>query len=1223
MNQRLRLSSPLSELPTRCDVVVIGSGYGGAIAASRAARAGQHVCVLERGREHPSGSFPNRLDQGKDELQIDSPHGHIGRESGLYDFRAAGDMMAFVGCGLGGTSLVNANVAVRPDPRLFQEGRFPSELQSDTDGAFERELELGFRRAEDMLRVTPYPRTAPHLPKLEALEASANRLGLPMWRPPLAVSFDAHQADHGVDQQACVGCGDCVSGCNYRAKNTVDRNYLPDAYAHGAQIFTEISVRAIAPATSSGTSSAGGKTSGWYVYFQVTEAGRESFAAPELFIHADVVILAAGTLGSSEILLRSRQRGLSLSSRLGRGFSGNGDVLAFAYNADQEVRGIGLGDQAPNLARPVGPCITGIIDHREGPVRDGLIIEEGAIPGLLSPILPQLFKTLSLIDGEDTDQGIGDRASEWLRIIESRLRGAYHGAMRNTQTFLVMSHDSNIGGNRSYDDGGILELEDDRVRVRWPEVGERPIFARIDDVLRRASAAVGATYDRNPLWSDLLGKKLITVHPLGGCGIGRNAREGVVDHKNRVFSGSTGTDVHPGLYVCDGAVLPHSIGINPFMTISALAERALAHMARDRDWHIDYDAPGHRRVPVHEEQRPGLRFTERMSGHYIDSRKRDRTTLSFVATIMIADLPKMLAEPSHGARLMATVEAPALSRAPLSATDGHFYLLYRDPTQPNARRMRYEMTLRSEEGDTFFFLGTKQVQGHDGSHAWADTTQMSYTVFAGADASGRIVGSGEVRIANQDMLRQLRTMQVTGLERDASDGGPQDGGDIDRQRRHHLLSFLRFFGQSLVDVYLGDKPQVATSLASPTPQSSRSQHRDITAPTRSDKAPIMRTVARNIPRQIPLHTHAGVRDADVSTHHFSTADGLGLSMQRFTRDTGSRANEDAVLLIHGLTTSSDMFIMPEHENLVNYLLDYGYGDVWTLDFRMSNRHPFNLWPHQHNLDDIALYDYPPAIELMRRQSGAKRIHVIAHCLGSVSFAMSLFSGVVDDIHSVIFNSASLRVNVPTWSRIKLWTGPFFIERLVGEPYISPQWADAPWHTRRGLVARAASLLHRENDIGSCHMLSLMWGAGYPAVYAQENLAPITHRRGGDLYGGTAVNYYRHVRKMVESGRRAVKFAPSDSKYAPLLDDYLSRAADVEVPCLFMTGSKNRIFVDSNILTHATLERVAPGRHELQIFDGYGHQDVFMGKHVARDIFPRLSKFLDDKRRLSRAQLSAA
>lgn len=365
-------------------------------------------------------------------------------------------------------------------------------------------------------------------------------------------------------------------------------------------------------------------------------------------------------------------------------------------------------------------------------------------------------------------------------------------------------------------------------------------------------------------------------------------------------------------------------------------------------------------------------------------------------------------------------------------------------------------------------------------------------------------------------------------------------------------------------------------------------------------------------REIALYTLEGVKNADVSTVDFTTEDKLGLSFVRFHRDTPTPTG-DVVVIIHGLTTSTDMFIMPEHYNLVQYLLDHGYDEVWCLDFRMSNRHSYNLQVHRYNMDDIALYDYPAALAAIRKELGDRRIHVICHCLGAVSFTMSVFGKAVEGVTSVIANSVALTPRVPAWSKLKLSASPFFVEYVLGFPYMNPRWSDEPGLSRGKLFSKMISLVHRECDVPACHMLSVMWGTGFPALYSHENLADVTHRRGGDLYGGTSMHYYRHVRKMLNSGNRAVKMEPGDPKYSSLPDDYFQYAKDIETPFLFMTGINNHVFTDSNIHCHRMLEEIVPGRHELHIFENYGHQDVFMGKNVAVDIFPRLLQFLEKHR----------
>ena len=267
-------------------------------------------------------------------------------------------------------------------------------------------------------------------------------------------------------------------------------------------------------------------------------------------------------------------------------------------------------------------------------------------------------------------------------------------------------------------------------------------------------------------------------------------------------------------------------------------------------------------------------------------------------------------------------------------------------------------------------------------------------------------------------------------------------------------------------------------------------------------------------REIPLYTLEGVKDAEVTTHYISTGDQLGISALRFQRGEAT----EAVLLVHGLTTSSDMFIMPEHYNLVSYLLDHGFGDVWCLDYRMSNRHPYNLFKHRYTMDDVALFDFPPTLDLMRQHIGSKPIHVISHCLGANSFAIGLFGKVIQGVSSVILNSVALTPRVPGWTKVKLAIAPDMIEYVLGFPYMNPAWSEDPGLTRGRIVSKLVDLVHRECDVPACHMLSLMWGTGWPALYSHDNMADVTHRRGGDLYGATSLHYHRHVRKQVRAGR---------------------------------------------------------------------------------------------------------
>ena len=226
----------------------------------------------------------------------------------------------------------------------------------------------GFTRARNMLRPMPYPNAVP-LPKLQALEVAGRALGKAAERPPINVTFTRQRNHAGVEQPACTLCGDCCSGCNVGAKNTVQVTYLADAWHHGAEIFCGLRVDHVRRDRAS-----------WRLMFEPVGHERDKLGAGLQTISADIVVLAAGTLGSTEILLRSKAAGLAVSDRIGERFSGNGDVLAFAFNNDIPINGIGFGHPPQADPGPVGPCISGIIDLRTsgdaaGNLEDGMVIE--------------------------------------------------------------------------------------------------------------------------------------------------------------------------------------------------------------------------------------------------------------------------------------------------------------------------------------------------------------------------------------------------------------------------------------------------------------------------------------------------------------------------------------------------------------------------------------------------------------------------------------------------------------------------------------------------------------------------------------------------------------------------------------------------------------------------------------------------------------------------------
>ncbi len=541
-----RLARPLEAAAASYDVIVVGSGYGGGVAASRFARAGKCVAVLERGREVVTGEFPSRFPDLRNEMQVTGRNAQLGSATGLYDVRLGDDMHVLVGRGVGGGSLVNAGVALRPDTRVFADPAWPGQIAQD------RTLDEGYRRAEAWLAPSPDPRASERT-KYKALAAAGKAMGHNLVAPRITAAFADRVNAAGVAQPACTACGDCCGGCNVGAKTSVAVTYLPDAVRNGAEIFSGATVRYVAKGTD-------GR---WTVHAVSTGGGLART------LTAAVVVLAGGTLGSTEILLRSREKGLAVSDRLGRRFSANGDIIAFGWGASTQVNAVGVGHPSKVPGLEVGAAVSGQIEFRDADdLSREMTVQEGAMPSAMAPVLPVLF----LPNGR------------LLGALQSLVSGVYKGPFASLQTFFAVSHD---------DAGGAFSLKDDRLVLEWANAKDQPVYRGLDRVLSEIVTRSGGSYVRNPLAGTVMGHQPATAHPLGGCGMGRDREEGVVDHRGAVFDGHPGKDgsaVHAGLYVLDGSIIPRSLGVNPLLTITALAERAMIHIGADLGFKSDAGA---------------------------------------------------------------------------------------------------------------------------------------------------------------------------------------------------------------------------------------------------------------------------------------------------------------------------------------------------------------------------------------------------------------------------------------------------------------------------------------------------------------------------------------------------------------------------------------------------------------------------------------------------------
>ena len=951
-----RLALPLDRMRRVYDAVVVGSGYGGGVLACRLARAGMAVAVLERGREIHPGEFPAGPIQALREVQAHTLRLDIGSKAGLFDFRFTDEVGALVGCGLGGTSLINANVSLEADRRVFADATWPAALRGEPDGA----LEAGYHRARAMLGSTPYPDRHRELPKTAALRRSAAAVGASFLRPPLNVTFEPARTAAGVRQPACTDCGDCVTGCNVGAKNTVLMNYLPDAVAHGAEVFTEVRVDHVER----------GPDGVWSVAWAPTRRARD-----ERRLEAAVVVLAAGTLGSTEILLRSRDRGLELSPTLGRQLSGNADFLAFAYDCDDRIEGVGRGRRI-EAAKPVGPCITGAIDLRPGrPVETGVIIEEGAVPSALAPLMP-IGLLLASLRGSRTPGGRLDARRAWRRV-RSLATDRPRGSLARTLTFLAMGTD---------DDRGQLTLRRGRPILSWPGASGDRFMLDHDAALRAVAHGLGGTYLRSPVWRSPLGNRFLTVHPLGGCDMADDARHGVVDDQGRVFAGRSGTAVHDGLYVADGSIVPTSLGANPSLTIAALAERIAVLLLASRGLAADTGAVAR---PLQDDSAaprpPSLRFRERLAGSLAAPDGRPLGPVELRLEIGYFDIRAVLERLASPASVRGTVVAPALAPDPLTIADGRFRLLVVDESAVDMLRMRYELDLVA--GDRRFHLeAVKAVHDDEGFDAWTDTTTAAVTV---RDEHGTVVATGTIAISLRGFLRLLTTMRVRHAP--AAEGA------------RFLARFGLVFTRALIQTY-GDEAV---------------QRRDF----------------RSLRREPPPSRTLRLPEAEV---RWCGGGGGWTSTEpadawlRLTRYRGG--DKGPVVLAPGFAMSAHHYLVGTiGTNLVEYLVEHGY-DTWLFDYRASTDLPSARTAF--TIDDIATVDWPTGLAEVRRVTGAPDVQVLGHCVGSLSLQMAVLAG-MPGVRSAICSQVTVHPAMHWFSRAKARLGVSRALAAAGQRTIEP------------------------------------------------------------------------------------------------------------------------------------------------------------------------------------------
>ena len=551
--------------------VVIGSGFGGAILTCRLAKKWPaQVMLLERGKRYPMGSFPRSPHDMANNFwnvernQPDKPPSMTKEMHGLFDVRRYDHLDAVVSAGLGGGSLIYANVFLQPPDEVFDDN-WPESCKKDA-------LQPYYGVAKAVLGARPIPRNdnpRRQIVRTELFKEFAKNQQLDSKLLDINVFFGNdfdRPTDIGVQetnrygalQTSCVYCAECDVGCNTHSKNTLDLNYLFVAeHRYKTKIATEVLAEKIVPLNADGTEdvNADGKY-GYKVYYQDLKHGKKLCE-----VITQRVIVSAGTLGSNELLLKCRDSFKTLpniNQNLGRHFSGNGDFISFVVDGDKPAN--------PNY----GPVITSGIDHhlfKDFNKQHAFILEDAGYPNFVA------WYTEILKPGISGLSAVFRAVKIFLYRIIHRLTTGRIGYLLSELMQEDVSFGSSVllcmGIDRS---DGVMKLDSKGyMRIHWPYQNSMPLYNAILALGEQFKNYVGGkAFVPMPTWLLWPKRRNVTVHALGGCRLADGPEKGVVSSAPESMGQIFG---YQGLYVADGAILPTAVGANPVATICALSER--------------------------------------------------------------------------------------------------------------------------------------------------------------------------------------------------------------------------------------------------------------------------------------------------------------------------------------------------------------------------------------------------------------------------------------------------------------------------------------------------------------------------------------------------------------------------------------------------------------------------------------------------------------------------
>ncbi|CAL5389209.1 unnamed protein product [Camellia sinensis] len=1118
------------------DAIVVGSGYGGSVAACRMSMAGIKVCLIEKGRRWEAQDFPTdsfkimsaaRIENRnlgisfgpKDALfqlfetnKCDIEHEIPAKEESAELYKQD-DALAAMACGLGGGSLMNAGVMLPTPIRARRNPKRPKE--------WERDWEACQASASSMLRIQSVPVKFANAKIME--EVAGEEFEETSQGPlKLSVNFEIEeQASNTMKSQemgTCLACGNCLAGCPYNAKNSTDKTYLVSAVQAGCTIKTECQVQYVVENPN-------------YIFEKEQRTRRERrrrwlvFFNEIDYLTSDFVILSAGVFGTADILFQSQLRGLKLSERLGLGFGCNGNTVAYLAGSPAPLSAYGIDKNSfskiPFQERP-GPSISSSYTSSLG-----FTIQSAILPTAYPYLLFKGITTYGWPRGSWFLHGVIDKLKHMLGLQDSK-----------AMILNAMGYDESDGK---------ITFEKDTNKICFSPPHD-PLLPRKIEAFQKLTKKLGGILFMSRFRST-------SVHLLGGCNASSDSSHGVCNPNGQVFDKKSQTSVYQGLYVCDASLIPCSVGVNPCLTIAALAEHVSRHLVEDvlknkrKQNTVSYPKLGSiTSMKFGRSPESMVVFRETMRGYvggmpceaYLKLKMNcntDEKEMHRNSTIL--GVSHQLLRGKVGGY----VEFKALEMDKLHVIDGEVDLCQLDNRTPYTQCMHYRLLLAASSGSRYVLEGKKVLNPYlYALYAWRETTTMNVTlnrVSMDGSKEKMLKLKGKLSISMIGLLKSLISLE-----------GNMRG------------RFVCLVLQTLFRTYFSQVP--------------RGCHKDFNPPE--------------------LH----LRPYPSSTlHEVKTEDGFIINCRQWKcnqspwRPQGEK-KLNPVLLINGHSTES--YCLPTEPNdLVRTLLDEGH-ETWSLQPRLHPLNPSNNF----TIEDIGKFDIPSVISKIHSLHGPMtKVHVVAHCVGGLAIHIAIMGGHVSatQIASLTCTNSSMFFKLTPLATFKMWLPLIPISMMIlGKNKILPLFKSPSSTPRHCLLKFIARLIPRFErcTCDECEVFSGIFGN----TFWHDNISPAMHYQLKHTLPRLPMAAFPHLRRICNAG---FIVGPNGE------NSYVTHPERMTISSLYVSGGRTLLVTPkTSFLAHKYMKLHQPGfRHERVVVEGFGHSDLLIGEEAYLKVFPHI------------------